>query len=444
MRDPDFIIIGAGITGLTAAVTLKRAGKSVVILETAPNAGGKIGTERVDGYLLESGPNSIRVENQATLDLIESMGLRDRMLDASAASKQRYILKNGKWVKVPGGPLEAIATPLFSFGGKLRILVEPFIAKSSAVDESAESFVTRRLGSEVFNYAADPFITGIYAGDPAKLSMRHSFPSMWDAEQQHGSLIRGMLRKKKTSPPKMKSRIISFPNGLSELIDGLRDELEDAIRLHDGAIHIEKLNDHYGVSSSAGYFRSAQIILALPSYNVAKMIAPIAPAMSDVLDVIDYPPVAVVYLGYRNDQFTKPPEGFGGLIPSSEKRKILGVIFSSSNFEGRAPKDHLLLTVLMGGARNREVSEWSDDRIVSTGIAEVQDLFRPKGTPQFQHTKVWKRAIPQYNVGYSSVLEEIERTEAANPGLHFLGNYRGGISMGSCIRNATELAKRLV
>ena len=444
MTDPDFIIVGAGITGLTAAITLKRAGKNVLVLETAPTAGGKIGTERVDGYLLESGPNSIRVENQETLDLIESVELRDRMIDASTASKKRFILKNGKWVKVPGSPIEAIMTPLFSIKGKLRILAEPFIAKTNVSDESATSFVTRRLGSEVFNYAADPFITGIYAGDPAKLSMRHSFSSMWDAEQQHGSLIKGMLKKKKSSAPKMKARIISFPNGLSELIDALRNELGDAIRLHDGAIHIEKINDHYGVSSSAGYFRSPQLILALPSYNVSKMIASIAPAMSTTLEAIDYPPVAVVYLGYRIDQFVTPPEGFGGLIPSSEKRKILGVIFSSSNFACRAPEDHLLLTVLMGGARNREVSEWSEEKILATGIAEAHSLFRPNGAPVFQHTKVWKHAIPQYNVGYSSVLDEIAKTEVANPGLHFLGNYRGGVSMGSCIRNATELAKRLV
>ncbi len=220
---PEIIVIGAGISGLTVAHKLTRAGKDVVVLEAECAEGGKILTERREGYLLEAGPNSLRVENQETVDLIDECGLTDRAIEAGPDSKKRFILKNGKWVKIPAGPVEAIKTPLFSIMGKLRIPCEPLIPRTMLADESAASFVSRRLGREVLDYAADPFITGIYAGDPTRLSMRHAFASMWRAEQEHGSLIMGMLRNRtKANKRKLRPKVISFPDGLSELTAALR------------------------------------------------------------------------------------------------------------------------------------------------------------------------------------------------------------------------------
>jgi len=442
---PDTLIIGAGISGLTAAHHLAHAGKDVLVLESQDRAGGKIVTDRVDGYLLEAGPNSLRVENQATLDLIDQIGLMDRILDANPTSKKRFILKNGAWVKVPSGPPEAITSSLFSLGGKLRILAEPFISKTKADDETASSFVTRRLGKEVMKYGADPFITGIYAGDPTKLSMRYALSAMWSAEQEYGSLILGMLKRKRSpAPGRVKPRVISFPNGLSEVVIALREKLGDKLHLHSGALTIEKSNKGYTVHASGNAYETREIILSLPAYHIAEMVSYLTPDLSTTLRSIDYPPVAVVYLGYRIDQFDTPPEGFGGLIPSHENRNILGVIFSSSNFPGRAPEDHVLLTTLIGGARNKAVGDKSKEDIISMARSEIADLLKPKGSPTFEHVTLWKRAIPQYNVGYGEILRGLVKAETDNPGLHFLGNYRGGISMGSCIRNATELAKRLV
>jgi len=443
---PDIIILGAGISGLTAAHELQKAGKDVLVLEEAPAAGGKVESERIDGYLLEAGPNSLRVENQATIDLIESLGLHDRLIEASPASKMRFILKNGKWIKVPSGPIEAITTPLFSLRGKLRILWEPFVTRTSLQDESAASFVTRRLGKEVFDYAADPFITGIYAGDTTKLSMRHAFGAMWRAEQEYGSLIRGVIKTKKAASgkPKIKKRIVSFPNGLSELTLALREKLGPALKLQEDVKGISRSNGAYQIATSEGTFEAPKLIVTVPAYKTSKLLSNLAPELTASLNDIDYPPVAVVYLGYREDQFEKPLAGFGGLIPSSESRKILGVIFSSSNFEGRAPSAHVLLTVIMGGARNRGIAEMTESQILQAATSELANLYPISGAPAFQRMRLWRRAIPQYNVGYSAVLEAIEKAESGLAGLHILGNYRGGISMGSCIRNATELANRLV
>ncbi len=442
---PDFIVIGAGISGLTVAHKLVKAGKDVVILESSGNAGGKIATERINGYLLEAGPNSLRIENQETIDLMEECGLSSRAIEANPNSKKRYILKNGKWVKIPSNPSEGISTSLFAFGSKLRILVEPFIPKTKLNDESAASFISRRLGKEIFDYAADPFISGIYAGDPRKLSMKYAFPQIWKLEQDHGSLLNGMMKGRKgQTKKKIKTRVVSFPEGLSELTDAIKSHLATQIQFHNGALQIERMGNVFSATTSEGTLEARQIIFASPAYDVAQMMNFIAPDLSKLLIAIDYPPVAVVYVGYLEDQLATVPEGFGGLIPSKENRKILGVIFSSSNFPDRAPEGHLLLTILMGGARNPEIVGWSDGKIIETASSEVSDLLKPRGAPVFQHIKLWKRAIPQYNLGYGAVLDAIECTEKDNPGLHFIGNYRGGISVGACIKHATELAKRLV
>jgi len=442
---PDVIIIGAGISGLTVAHKLARAGKDVLVLEEAPRAGGKIVTKREEGYLLESGPNSLRVENQETIDLIAEVGLTERIIDANSTSKKRFILRHGRWIPLPRGPGEAITTPLLSVAGKLRLLLDPFLPKTSLQDESASSFVRRRLGHEILDYGADPFITGIYAGDPDRLSMKHAFASMWQAEQKYGSLLNGLLRKRRERPTVInKTRIVSFGNGLSELTDSIKSALAHRIHLHTGAVGIERSQNGYRVTSSTGSMESPKIIFTLPAYRVAPMIELFSSELSKTLLEVIYPPVAVVFLGYAENQFAKIPEGFGGLIPSREKRNILGILFSSSNFSNRAPAGHVLLTILLGGARNSRIVDWDENRILGTATNEVRDLLNPLGEPMFQRMTLWERAIPQYNVGYDAILNGIDRAEAENPGLHFLGNYRGGISMGACIKNATELANRLV
>ena len=442
---PEVVVIGAGISGLTAAFKLAKAGKDVLVLESSDKAGGKIQTERIEGYLLEAGPNSLRVENQETWDLIEELGLSSRIIAASPNSKKRFILKNGNWIKVPSNPKEAITTPLFSLSGKLRVLAEPFIARMNSTDETVKSFISRRLGRQVYEYAANPFVTGIYAGDPAKLSMRLAFPSMWNAEQKFGSLIKGMLKSRKSSErPRVKRSVISFPEGLSELTLALQGKLKDRIEFHNGAIRLERTSTGYAVSSSSRSIEANTVICSLPAYEIAEVIPTISTELPEILRSIDYPPVAVAFLGFRNDQFDQVPEGFGGLIPSKENRNILGIIFSSSNFSNRAPDGHQLFTVIMGGASNRQIPQRSEEEILQIAKNEVSELLKPKGAPIFQHLRVWNHAIPQYNLGYGNVLEALDRTEKENPGLYFIGNYRNGIAMGACIKNATELALRLV
>jgi oxygen-dependent protoporphyrinogen oxidase len=415
----------------------------VLLLEASSSVGGKIATDRDSGYLLEAGPNSLRVDSEDINTMLAELGLADRVLEASPNAQKRFILRGGRWVQVPGSPLGAITTSLFSLAGKLRILAEPFIARGKSEDESIESFITRRLGGEVFRYAADPFVTGIYAGDTSKLSMRHTFPSMWKAERDSGSLIRGVMASKK-SKGRMKTKIISFPNGLGELTTSLRSHLGPIVRTSDSAIKISRDASGYRISTPTETLTAPRVILAAPAIHTAEQIAALSPQTSGVLSGIDYPPIGVVYLGFRADQFSSPIEGFGGLIPSIENRKILGVIYSSSNFPKRAPDGHVLLTVLVGGARHPDVADWSEEHAIEVARGEIDDLLPHVGAPQFQRARIWKRAIPQYPVGYQRVVDEIDRFEREHPGLYCVGNYRGGISMTSCMRSATQLVRRIV
>lgn len=440
---PEYIIIGAGITGLTCAYELRKHKKDVLLLEAASSVGGKIATDRDSGYLLEAGPNSLRVDSEDINTMLAELGLAERVLEASPNAQKRFILRDGRWVQVPDSPGSAITTPLFSLTGKLRILAEPFIARGTAEDESIQSFITRRLGREVFQYAADPFVTGIYAGDTSSLSMRHTFPSMWNAERKSGSLIRGMLASRK-SKGRVKTRIISFPNGLGELTASLRSHLGPIVHTSDSAITISREDAGYRVTTPTETITAPHVILASPASHTAEQIASLSPETTSVLSDINYPPIGVVYLGFRADQFDSPIEGFGGLIPGIEKRKILGVIYSSSNFPGRAPEGHILLTVLVGGAKHPEVAGWDEEHAIDVARSEIDDLLPHRGAPQFQRARIWKRAIPQYPVGYQVVLDQLDRFEREHPGLYCVGNYRGGISMTSCMRSATHLVRRIV
>jgi protoporphyrinogen/coproporphyrinogen III oxidase len=443
---PDVIVAGAGISGLTCAYALKKSGKDVLIIEGSPRPGGKIGTDRIEGYLLEAGPNSLRLENRETLDLLRDLNVSDRLLEASPNAKKRFILRDGEWVQVPRAPFEAIGTKLFSFSGKLRALREVMVKSSSDDDESIAKFFTRHFGKEVFEYAADPFVTGIYAGDPNKLSVRHSFAQLWRLDQKFGSLIRGGIKQRRQpkNPDRVKPRIVSFPEGLGELIAKLRQELQNELLSDEEAISLERSNEQFSLTTNKQKLFASNIILAAPAYTVAPFVASLDPELATLLTEVDYPPVGVAYLGYRTEQFSKPIEGFGGLIPTKEHRKILGIIYSSSNFPGRAPEGHTLLTVLMGGARNRAVGALGEEEIADIAQAEVQELLSPTGAPTFQRARLWKHAIPQYNIGYDKILTALDKTERQIPGLHFIGNYRGGISIGACIQHATELARRLV
>jgi len=436
-------IIGSGITALARAWQLVQRGHTVRVLEQGEEIGGAIRSHREGAYLAEEGPNSIQVNSHEVDAFLKSVpGLEARGITASDEARKRFILRNGRPQAVPTGPLSAIATPLWSPGGKLRVLKEPFVPAIAAdEEESAADFVRRRLGDELYRYAINPLIGGIYAGDPEQLSLRHAFPKLYALEQNHGGLIRGALAKmragRKSDAPKTNKRILSFKDGLAELPRLLAAALGDAVRTNVSIESIHRSGGKWIIDDSIGRHRFDGVILTTPAHALSKLPleAPLRERLS-FLAGIDYPPVSVLSLAFKRAEVAHPLDGFGVLVPECEGRSVLGVLFPSSLFEGRAPEGEVLLTAFVGGARQPDLAVPDTDALLATVLPELRALLGVSGEPTFVHHKHWPRAIPQYKLGYGELLARMDAVEKDHPGLRLAGNYRDGISLSYCIEAA--------
>ena len=442
----NICIIGAGISGLATAWRLQQAGHHCTVLEASDCVGGAIHSIRTAGYLAEEGPNSIQLGSRAVEDFLISIpGLAAQMIEAQPAANKRYIVRAGQAHAVPMGPLAAITTPLWSLAAKLRVLREPFIpAIAPDTEESVADFVRRRLGEELYQYAINPLVGGIYAGQPACLSLRYGFPKLYALEQTHGSLIRGALAKmraaRRATEPRFRKRIISFKSGLDTLPRALADALGASV--HSGAsiqsIERAKPASHGPSHGMASDKALTELLITVPAHRLTAL--PFTDdSLRDALEAlptIDYPPVSVLSLGYPRAHVRHPLDGFGVLVPECEQRKILGVLFPSSVFAERAPDDAVLLTVFVGGERNPDIATDQTDTLLHRVLPELQALLGVDGAPSFVHHKHWPRAIPQYKLGYGTTLDALAAIEARHPGLQLAGNYRSGISLTYCLEAA--------
>ena len=436
-------IIGAGITGLATAWQMQRNGADCLVLEPSQRVGGSIQSVRRDGFLAEEGPNSLQLNSVAIEDFLASIpGLETQIVEASPTAKKRYIVRQGRPHAVPTGPMEALTTPLWSFGGKLRVLREPFIRPAPPeAEESVADFVRRRLGDELYRYAINPLVGGIYEGDPERLSLPYGFPKLHALEQGHGGLIRGALAKmwaaRRSTGRKPNKRILSFREGIDALPRTIAAALGNAVRTGVSVESIRRIGDRWMVRADGNVDTFDQVVLTTPAHALAFL--PLDSELSDDLKKlgrIEYPPVSVLSLGYRRDQIDHPLDGFGALVPESEGHRILGVLFPSSVFPDRAPRDHVLLTVFVGGTRQPELATEATDALIETVRPDLENLLGTSGEPTFIHHKHWAKAIPQYTLGYGTFLTEIKTIEKAHPGLRLLGNYRSGISLTYCLEAA--------
>ncbi|MGJ8638182.1 MAG: protoporphyrinogen oxidase [Opitutaceae bacterium] len=441
---PRTCIIGAGISGLALAWQIKRKGGDCTVLEESDCVGGAMRSVRDGAYLAEEGPNSILINDAKIEDFIYSIPeLPEQVVEASSEANKRFIVRNGKPHAVPMGPLSAMTTPLWSFGGKLRVLKEPFIKRIDPdLEESVADFVRRRLGDELYRYAINPLVGGIYAGDPEKLSLRYGFPKLYALEQEHGGLIRGAFAKLKgkSNEPKVRKRIITFKQGITEFPQKIAKALGKDLHTGVSIEKIERTGDLWEVSwngSKKACFE--ELIITIPSHRIGELPLPKELASSlTFLHDIDYPPLSVLSLAYKRTDITHPLDGFGALVPECENRKILGALFPSSLFKGRAPADEALITVFIGGERQPELANPNTDAIMETVTPELKELLGVQGEPTFCHHKYWKQAIPQYKLGYGKLLSQISQVESAHPGLRLTGNYRAGISVTYCIEAAVN------
>ncbi len=446
----DALVVGAGISGLVAAHRLRCVGRVVGVVEAGPRTGGVIASVARDGCLFERGPNSALDTTPLIGELVDALGLRPRLRFASKIADKRYVVRGGVLHALPMSPGAFLATPLFSPAAKLALLREPFVpAGAPDADEAIAAFVRRRLGREFLDYAIDPFVAGVYAGDPEQISVRAAFPKLHALEQRWGSLIRGQIlggreRRRAKETAKNTARSFAFDAGMQVLTDALAATLDRlaldtcAQRLVRGADGVFTL--HAQQRGRPVSWRARAIVLATPADAAASMLREHAADAADALQAIAYAPVATVASAYRASDLAHPLDGFGCLVPRKEQRRVLGVLFSSSMFEGRAPAGAALLTTFVGGQRQPDLPRLAEDEIAALVHAEHGALLGARKAPLFQAVTRWPRAIPQYAVGHLGRVARAEAASRALPGLFFCANWKGGVAVGDCIRSGHQVA----
>lgn len=452
--DADVIVVGAGLSGLTTAFGLQRRGWRVAVVEAAQRPGGVIGSRRRDGVLYELGPNSALDTSPLIGELLAAAGIDGERIDASAAAAKRYILRGGTLVAMPTSPGAFLGTPLFSWRAKLSLLREPFVAPAAPdAEETVADFVRRRLGAEFLDYAIEPFVAGIYAGDPQTLSVSAAFPRLFALEQRYGSLIRGQVlgareRRRSAERAKNMATSFSFRAGMQTLTDGLARALPIECGVRVAAVRRDAAGlclqcERAGAGMHPRYERRARaIVLAVPAYAAARIVGALDTGAARALDAIVYPPVAVVASAYRRSAVAHPLDGFGFLAPKREASPVLGSLFSSTMFAHRAPEGIVLLTTFVGGLRNPELAQAAEDEIAAR-VQQALARYVGAATPLWSEVTRWERAIPQYTLGHRERIAAVERCEGVTPGLYFCANYRGGVSVGDCIKSGHALAERV-
>ncbi|MGH7944457.1 MAG: protoporphyrinogen oxidase [Opitutaceae bacterium] len=463
-------VLGGGITGLTAAFRLTQRGHPVRLFEATNRIGGAIRTECADGWLIEAGPNSLLAGDPAVTALIDELGLGQERVAASPQARKRYIVRNGKLMAAPLSPPALLRSALFSTGAKFRVVRELLRRRVTRTgDVSLEEFGRDHFGQEIVDYGLNPLVGGVYAGTPKNLSARHAFPKLWQAEQTHGSLLRAQIGAARSTAGKTPAGIISFRRGLQSLPDAIAARLPDETLLLNARVEaLEAVagsgwtviwND--GASSRTDAFDA--VIAALPAPALAQLrfrshasgAKPETERRQDdhaklagerllaSLDAIEHPPVSSLFLGYRREDVAHPLDGFGILVPEMEQRSILGVLFSSTLFPGRAPDGAVALTVLVGGTRSPDLAGRSKEALLATVEPDLRQLLGVRGPVVFQRHTFWPRAIPQYNLGYERHLETMANVERTHRRLHIGGQARDGISLPACIAAGERLAGRI-
>lgn len=449
-------VIGAGITGLSVAYFLMENGLDVTVFEKGNTAGGLIGSVRQDGWLAETGPHSLSGSSGTLMDLIDQLELWDEVVFAGPAARKRFIVKNDQPIAIPSGIGDFLKTPLLSGRAKFRLFAEPFIKAGTSEDESLAGFTRRRLGREVLDYAVNPFIAGIYAGDPKQLSVKAAFPKLYKLEQEAGSLVRGLISGRKKpdhqhkKPSKKRRGIFSFKNGIGTLPEKLATELGERLRYNTDVKEIHKSDNGwnitlYGDQETPDIKKFDSIVLAVPAYIAAGLInSKDLDEFRSALGHIYYPPVSVVTLGFKRDDVGHPLDGFGMLVPEIESQNMLGTLFTSTLFPNRAPEGHVTLASFIGGSRQPDMAVLPFDKLLPRVMKSLGDLLEVTGEPVFSHHILRKHAIPQYNIGYDKIREIMNSYEQENPGLYLAGNYREGISVGDCIQYARKTCDRVM
>lgn len=466
MPESRVAVIGGGVAGLATALHLLDGARErgldlgVTVFEAGPAPGGNLRTTERDGWRLEWGPNGFLDNEPATLRLVERLGLGDRLARSSDAARRRFLLLRGRLCEIPTSPPAFLRSRMFGWRAKLRILGELFVPPrrdlgradtDPATDETVYDFGRRRLGREFAETMLDPMVKGVFGGDARELSLAAAFPRMVELEREHGGLFKALFKLSRQKGGKADAgpsgTLLSFRGGMADLPAALAAALNaderaetrlgtpvSSVALRDGAWRI------YVEGTECGPF--AAVVDAAPAHAAAAQLGKLDPALSEALAGIPYVPMAVIALGYERSRVAHDLDGFGMLIPTRERRRLLGALWSSSVFADRAPAGRILIRAMVGGPRDRHVLDAGDDELRDAALAELRGLFGLRGAPELTAVFRHARAIAQYVPGHPARLRAIEARLDAWPGLLLTGSSYRGISVNACVKDAEATAAK--
>jgi oxygen-dependent protoporphyrinogen oxidase len=448
-------IVGGGISGLAIAHALRAQGAEargveVVVLERGDRPGGNIRTEVIDGFTCEWGPNGFLDNAPATLALVDELGLRPRLQPSDNRARRRFIWRGGRLHPLPGGPVDFLTSGLLSWSGKARLAMEPFAARRPEGDETIHAFASRRIGREAADVLIDSMVSGVFGGDARALSLRACFPKMWHLETDHGGLFRAMLARRRQHPRRNGEamgaplgRLTSFVGGSEDLVRALVARLGPVIRTGVAVTGVERVPDGYALAIEGDApLHADAVVMASGSATTARMVRGLDPALAHTLEAIPTATMVVVCLGFPADRLPTPLDGFGYLVPRGEGLRTLGVLWDSSVYPGRAPRGHVLMRVMLGGATDPSAIGLDDEALLALVRSDLRRVMGIDAAPTF--VKVFRHAlgIPQYTVGHLDRLAAADARLAQSPGLFLAGNAYRGVAINSCIAEAARVASQ--
>ena len=440
MKNKKICILGGGLSGLSTAWKKKKEGHHITLIESGPQVGGVLQSEKKNGYLLDYGANTLSLRNQNTSDTLEKMGALRHALDANPKANKRFIVRNQKLVALPLNFKSFLSSPFLSPKGKLRMLLEPFLPKGNLDKlESVADFISRRLGQEALTYCGNPFISGIYASAPETLNLANAFPALYEMEQQHRSLFIGMLKTRGSK--KTKTRLLSFPEGMQQLGFLIQKNLKpEEVLTNESVLTVTRLAQGWKVKSRniAGNLSELvcdEVISTIPVDQISNITWENIKGRENFnnLTKVTYFPLSMVFLGMKKDSIEHNLDGFGFLVPRKENLSILGTLFSSTLFENRAPKGNILLTTFVGGERMPDFALAPDKQIYDAVEKDLSKLLGMKNKPDFRHIKRWEKSIPLPDLKMGVRAKAANELSLLNPGLKFSGSAFSGVSLPNCL-----------
>ena len=456
-RMERLVIIGGGISGLSCAFHAREVARqgglplSVTVLEAQAVPGGKMQSDLVDGLVIEQGPNGFLDSKPWPYELSKALAIESSILRSRDAARRRFVCRDGALLPLPETPRAFLSSRLLSAKGKLRLLLEPFAPPPPPEEETVAQFCRRRLGQEALDYLIDPMVSGVFAGDPERLSISAAFPRIVEIERQYGGLFRGMfalMRQRRARPRSYGGpggTLVSFEGGVRTFIEAIASALGEALCLSAPATAIRQTATGFEVRAlvqgKERRFPADAVVLACEAYEAARLLSPLVPEAQRPLSEIPYAPVAVVATAFLKRDIPRPVDGFGFLLPQKEGRKALGTLWDSAIFEGRAPQGRVLLRTIVGGACAPELAMMPDDALLASVLAELKDLMGVEAAPYLARIYRYEKGIPQYEAGHKRRVALAEAALARMPGLFLCNNAYRGIAFADCCREAEATAR---